>query len=120
LEGSIWDVALDLRKGSPTFLEWYGIELSAENKLQLLIPKGFAHGFSVLSDTATVLYKCDELYHPESEAGVQYIDNQLNIDWKIPKDKEIISKKDQLLPELAEAVHNFEFRVNNPNKEENR
>ena len=107
LEGTIYDVAVDLRKGSPTYLKVFGIELSAENKKQLFIPKGFAHGFSVLSDQAVVMYKCDQFYHKESEGGIIYNDPQLNIDWKIPVDKMIVSEKDIHLPTLENA--NFDF-----------
>ncbi len=98
LEGAIYDIAVDLRKGSSTFGQWFGIEINAENNLQLLIPKGFGHGFSVLSDTATVFYKCDELYHPESERGIRYDDKSLGIDWKIPLDRISVSEKDMKLP----------------------
>jgi dTDP-4-dehydrorhamnose 3,5-epimerase len=100
IEGSIYDVAVDLRKDSPTYAQWFGIELSAENHLQLLIPKGFAHGFSVLSEFATLYYKCDDYYHPESESGIRYDDPLLAIDWKIDPGKAIISEKDKSLPNL--------------------
>ena len=109
LLGKIYDVALDIRSGSPTFGKWYGLELSDHNKLQLFIPHGFAHGFSVLSDTAVVLYKCDALYHPESEAGIIYNDPHLKIDWNIPAGKEIISAKDKSLPDFSKANYNFIF-----------
>ena len=82
--GKVWDVAVDLRKDSPTFGQWFGVELSAENHRQFFIPRGFAHGFSVLSETAVFTYKCDNLYHPESEGGILFNDPDLNIDWKIP------------------------------------
>ena len=109
LEGSIWDVAVDLRENSPTFLEWRGIELSSENYLQLLIPGGFAHGFSVLSNTAVVLYKCDELYAPEYEAGIRYNDPEIGLEWKIdPKDR-ILSERDLQLPDFKYAKMNFKF-----------
>ena len=85
LEGKIFDVAVDMRKSSPDFGKWFGIELSNENKKQILIPKGFAHGFSVLSEIAVVMYKCDAYYHPESESGIKFDDKNLNIDWKITK-----------------------------------
>jgi len=109
LEGRIYDVALDIRRGSPTFGQWFGLELNSENKLQLFIPKGFAHGFSVLSETAVVLYKCDEFYQPGSEAGIQCMDPALNIDWKIEPGKEIISAKDLKQPVFENADHNFIF-----------
>lgn len=107
LQGNVYDVAVDLRKNSPTYLDWVGVELSAENKKQFLIPKGFAHGFSVLSETVIFEYKCDEYYHPEAEAGIIYNDPSLNIDWKIEADNIKISPKDLLLPELKEAKMNF-------------
>lgn len=98
IEGSIYDVTVDLRSHSKTYGKWFGFELSAENKIQILIPKGFCHGFSVLSDTATVIYKCDAFYHPESETGIKYNDPELNIDWKLPEDKILVSEKDRKLP----------------------
>lgn len=109
LSGSILDVAVDLRKGSPTYGRSFSLELSAENKLQLLIPKGFAHGYSVLSPTAEVFYKCDAFYDKESEAGLAYNDSTLQIDWQIEKGKEIISDKDMLQPSFANCKNNFEY-----------
>jgi dTDP-4-dehydrorhamnose 3,5-epimerase len=109
MEGKIFDVAVDVRKGSPTFGKWFGIELSADNKKQLLIPKGFAHGFSVLSETAVVFYKCDEFYAPETDAGILYNDADLNIDWQIPSDKVLVSEKDSKLPSFKNAKNNFEI-----------
>jgi dTDP-4-dehydrorhamnose 3,5-epimerase len=109
LSGSIFDVAVDLRKNSPTYGQWYGIELSADNHLQLLIPKGFAHGFSVLSGQADILYKCDDFYAPEYEGGINCMDSFLNIDWKIPTEKAIISSRDTSMPSFENAVHNFIF-----------
>ena len=94
LEGKILDVAVDLRKESETYGQWVAVELSADNKKQLYIPRGFAHGFSVLSETASVLYKCDNFYHKEAEAGILYNDPDLNIDWQIAKEAMIISDKD--------------------------
>ena len=108
LEGKIFDVALDMRKSSADFGKWFGIELSNENKKQLLIPKGFAHGFSVLSETAVVLYKCDTYYHPESESGIRFDDKNLNIDWKITKGKEIVSDKDSVLPNFNDSDYYFD------------
>lgn len=110
LEGKIYDVAVDIRKNSPTFGKWFGVELSAENKNQLLIPQGFAHGFSVLSETAIVFYKCDEFYAPESDAGIIYNDSELNIDWQIPEDKVILSDKDMQLPDFNSAKNNFSYK----------
>lgn len=109
LSGKILDVAVDIRKGSPTFGQSFIIELSAENKMQLFIPAGFAHGFSVLSDNAEVLYKCDSFYSKDAEGGIIYKDETLNIDWKIPHDKMIISEKDLALPLFAEAKNNFVY-----------
>lgn len=102
LEGAIWDVAVDLRKDSKTYGRWYGVELSAENKLQLLVPRGFAHGYAVLSETAEVLYKCDNAYHKMSEGGVRYDDPELNIDWKIDLRNALVSEKDLVQPLLRE------------------
>jgi len=109
LQGTILDVAVDIRKGSPTFGKYFSIELSAENKKQLLIPAGFAHGFSVLSETAVVFYKCDTLYNKESEAGIIYNDDSLNIDWKIPAGKEIVSGKDLAQAQFKDCRNNFEY-----------
>ena len=105
--GKIYDIAVDIRKSSPTFGQWQGIELSAENKKQLMIPKGFAHGFSVLSETAIVMYKCDSFYNPDAERGINFKDHELNIDWKIPENDAIVSAKDRVLPDLKEAEMNF-------------
>jgi dTDP-4-dehydrorhamnose 3,5-epimerase len=107
LEGSIYDVAVDIRKGSPTFGKWFGVELSSENKKQLLVPQGFAHGFSVLSPTAVVFYKCDNLYNPASEGGILYNDPSLNIDWKVEPGKAVLSEKDKLHPLLKDIITNF-------------
>ena len=109
VEGSIYDVAVDVRKGSPTFGKWIGVELSAENKRQLLIPHGFAHGFSVLSSTAVVQYKCDAYYSPSSEGGIRFDDPELGIDWQIPGDQAKVSDKDQLLPPFQQANFNDAF-----------
>lgn len=108
-EGEVMDVVVDVRKGSPMYGKAFTIILSAENKKQLLVPKGFAHGYAVLSPTAEVFYKCDSFYHKESEGGVIYNDPALNIDWGIPLDKAIISEKDIKLKPLAEAEHDFIF-----------
>jgi len=109
LEGRIWDVAVDIRKGSPTFGKYFGIELSGRNKLQILVPRGFAHGFSVLSEFASVLYKCDDFYHRECEGSIIYNDPVLQIDWKIPDEKMILSEKDHAHPLLADAKNNFQY-----------
>jgi dTDP-4-dehydrorhamnose 3,5-epimerase len=104
LYGSILDVVVDLRKNSPTFNQTFSIELSAEKKNALLVPKGFAHGFSVLSEYAEVLYKCDALYNKQSEGGLLYNDPSLNINWKIPAGKEVVSDKDQMNPLFADLA----------------
>lgn len=109
LEGNILDVVVDLRRGSPSFGKSFSIELSAENKKQLLIPKGFAHGYSVLSATSEVFYKCDAFYNKESESGISPTDDLLNIDWKIPKHKMIISPKDLQLPLLDKSLGLFKY-----------
>lgn len=96
--GKVWDVAVDLRQGSSTYGEWFGVELSDENHLQFLIPRGFAHGFSVLSPTAIFSYKCDNLYDKQAEGGIIYNDPTLTIDWKVPVGEMIVSDKDLLLP----------------------
>lgn len=109
LEGAISDVAIDIRKGSPAYGKAYAIELSAENKLQILIPRGFAHGFSVISETAVVLYKCDAPYDKSYEKGLLYNDPQLNINWRIPENKIILSEKDKINPLLADFESPFIF-----------
>lgn len=105
--GRVWDVAVDLRKNSPTYGRWHGVELTDENHLQFLIPRGFAHGFSVLSETAIFTYKCDNLYHPEADGGILFNDLDLGIDWKIPADKMILSAKDTKHPLLKIAQVEF-------------
>jgi dTDP-4-dehydrorhamnose 3,5-epimerase len=111
LEGVIYDVVLDLRKGSPAFGKWFGLELSAENKRQLYIPQGFAHGFSVLSEQTSILYKCDNFYHPHSEGGVLYNDPTLGIDWKIDAAGATVSDKDRVLPTFDRVETNFVYQV---------
>jgi dTDP-4-dehydrorhamnose 3,5-epimerase len=112
IQGKVYDVAVDCRKGSPTFGQSFGTELSADNKLQFYIPKGFAHGFSVLSETAIFSYKCDSFYHPAADRGISYNDPALGINWGIDSSKAIISGKDQLLPLFADAEMNFKFDSN--------
>jgi dTDP-4-dehydrorhamnose 3,5-epimerase len=107
ISGSIIDVVVDIRRGSPTFGKCYSIELSGENKLQLLIPKGFAHGFSVLSSEVIVNYKCDNFYQPDAERGILYNDPKLNIDWKIDIVHALVSAKDKVNPLFANAEMNF-------------
>ena len=94
VRGTVLDVAVDIRLGSPTYGKHVAVELSEHNHRQLFIPRGFAHGFSVLSDIAIFQYKCDNFYHPESDAGISILDSDLGIDWRIPSDKAILSEKD--------------------------
>jgi dTDP-4-dehydrorhamnose 3,5-epimerase len=107
LQGGIMDVAVDLRKNSPTFGKHFGIHLSAENKKQLFVPQGFAHGFSVLSETAVVMYKCDQFYNKQSEGGIRYDDPTLNIDWGMDLADAIVSEKDLILPDFANCNSQF-------------
>lgn len=100
--GEVLDVALDLRPDSHSFGKHVAVRLSADNKRQLFLPKGFAHGFSVLSERALFSYKCDEFYHPEADGGILLTDKQLNIDWLIPQEKMILSEKDKRQPKLSE------------------
>ncbi len=104
VNGKILDVVVDLRKDSKTFKKVFSVELSDENGLQLLVPKGFAHAFVVLSETALVAYKCDELYAPAHDGGLLYNDPDLNIDWRLPADELIVSDKDKKLPTLKEYL----------------
>jgi dTDP-4-dehydrorhamnose 3,5-epimerase len=105
--GEIYDVAVDIRRSSKTFKQWYGVSLNSENKTQFFIPKGFAHGFSVLSDIAVIQYKCDNLYNPELERGISLRDPELGIDWKVGDLKPIISDRDLKNPIFKEADNNF-------------
>lgn len=107
VQGKVFDVAVDLRKNSPTFGKWYGLELDEHNKKQLFIPRGFAHGFSVLSETAIFTYKCDNLYSKESERSINPFDPELGIDWMLEKGNAIVSEKDQVAPSFAAAEMNF-------------
>jgi dTDP-4-dehydrorhamnose 3,5-epimerase len=109
LEGKILDVAVDIRKGSPTFGQHFSLELSAENKKQLFLPAGFAHGFSVLSEIAVVMYKCDGFYNKEHEGGIRYDAPELGIDWQIEKGREIVSGKDLDLPGLNDCLNTFQY-----------
>lgn len=102
LEGKVWDVAVDLREDSPTFGKWFGVELTPENKLQLYVPRGFGHGFSVISDNAVFAYKCDNFYNKESEGSVKYNDKNLQIDWKLDEKDMILSEKDENAPSFAD------------------
>lgn len=107
-KGAIFDVAVDIRKGSPTFGKWFGIELSADNKKQLLIPKGFAHGFMTLTDNVEVQYKVDELYAPECDRGIIWNDPVIGIEWPI-EITPVLSAKDEKAPHLEETENNFIF-----------
>ena len=109
IEGTVLDVVVDLREGSPTYGQSYEIELSAENKRQLFVPRGFAHGYVVLSETAEFFYKCDNFYNKESEGGLIYNDSQLNIDWKVDLSKAQLSEKDLILPVLGKHHGSFTF-----------
>lgn len=107
LEGEILDVAVDLRKDSPTYGQHFSVLLSAENKKQLMVPHGFAHGFSVLSETASVIYKVDQLYHKDSERGIRFDDPTLAIDWQLNADEVIVSDKDLILPSFNDIDWTF-------------
>ena len=107
IEGEVLDVAVDLRKDGPTYGQWYSVLLSAENHRQFFIPRGFAHGFSVLSPTAIFAYKCDNLYHPEADGGLMLNDPTLNIDWQLPEDQMILSDKDKNHPFLKDLDNPF-------------
>ncbi|MGP1621512.1 MAG: dTDP-4-dehydrorhamnose 3,5-epimerase [Candidatus Cryptobacteroides sp.] len=111
VEGAVLDVAVDIRQGSPTFGKHIAVELSGENHLQLFIPRGFAHGFSVLSETVLFQYKCDNFYNPLSEGAVIWNDEDLDINWRIPDDKIILSPKDTLHPKLKECNDLFDYYV---------
>ena len=103
LDGEVLDIAVDIRPDSATYGQYEAIVLSGENKKQFFVPRGFAHGFLVLSDTATFFYKCDNFYNKESEGGIIYNDSSLNIDWQLPSEDLIISEKDKVLPPLDNA-----------------
>lgn len=107
-KGSIYDVAVDIRKGSVTYGEWFGIELTAENKKQLLVPKGFAHAFMTLTDDVEVQYKVDELYSPENDRGIVWNDPDIGIEWPISI-KPVLSGKDEKAPQLKDADNNFTY-----------
>lgn len=106
LHGRVLDVAVDIRKNSPTFGKYVAVELSEENKRQLFIPRGFLHGFSVLSDTAVFAYKCDNLYAPHAEFGIRFDDPDIGIDWRVPHDKIITSAKDNIAKGLKDVPDN--------------
>ena len=100
--GTVLDVAVDIRKGSPTFGQHVAVELTEENHRQLFVPRGFAHGFAVLSEIAVFQYKCDEFYHPEADGGISILDSSLGIVWRIPNEKAILSEKDSKLAFLKD------------------
>jgi dTDP-4-dehydrorhamnose 3,5-epimerase len=107
-KGAIFDVAVDIRHGSPSYGKWFGIELTADNKKQLLIPKGFAHGFMTLTDDVEVQYKCDELYAPECDGGILWNDPEIGIEWPMHI-QPVLSAKDEKAPLLKESKHNFVY-----------
>ena len=111
VKGAVLDVAVDIRKGSPTYGQHVAVELSEDNHRQFFISKGFAHGFSVLSETAVFQYKCDEFYHPEADAGISILDDSLGIDWRVPITKAILSQKDTKHPLLKDFDSPFEFFI---------
>lgn len=112
VEGTVLDIAVDIRRGSPTFGRYVAVELSAENHRQLFIPRGFAHGFAVLSEKAVFQYKCDNYYAPQSEGAIAWNDPAIGIDWRIPADKVILSAKDMAHPLLAECDELFDYNEN--------
>ncbi|MBE6174681.1 MAG: dTDP-4-dehydrorhamnose 3,5-epimerase [Rikenellaceae bacterium] len=112
VEGTVLDIAVDIRRGSPTFGRYVAVELSAENHRQLFIPRGFAHGFAVLSEKAVFQYKCDNYYAPQSEGAIAWNDPAIGIDWRIPADKVILSAKDMAHPLLAECEELFDYNEN--------
>ena len=109
VKGAVLDVAVDIRKGSPTFGKHVAVELSEKNRRQLFIPRGFAHGFSVLSDTAIFQYKCDSLYAPQSEGAIAWDDPDIGIDWQIPADAVLLSAKDKAHPRLKDATELYDY-----------
>lgn len=109
VRGRVLDVAVDIRKGSPTYGRHVAVELSEDNHLQFFIPRGFAHGFAVLSDEAVFQYKCDNYYAPEADGGISIVDPELNIDWQIPVEEAILSEKDTRHPLLRDFDSPFEY-----------
>ncbi|MDE5998331.1 MAG: dTDP-4-dehydrorhamnose 3,5-epimerase [Muribaculaceae bacterium] len=114
VKGAVLDVAVDIRKGSPTYGQHVAVELTEDNHRQFFIPRGFAHGFAVLSDIAIFQYKCDNYYHPEADGGISIIDKDLSIDWKIDSNKAILSDKDLKHPTLKDFESPFEYRIQTP------
>lgn len=111
IKGKVLDVAVDIRKGSPTFGKYVAVELSEDNHRQFFVPRGFAHGFAVLSDEAVFQYKCDNYYNKESEGSIAWNDESLSIDWKIDMDKVILSEKDKNSKPLAQADYLFDYNT---------
>ena len=111
VKGAVLDVAVDIRKGSPTFGKHVAVELTEENHTQFFVPRGFAHGFAVLSETAVFQYKCDEFYHPEADGGISILDTSLGIDWKIPTEKALLSEKDTKHALLKDFDTPFDINV---------
>ena len=111
VKGAVLDVAVDIRKGSPTYGQHVAVELTEDNHRQFFIPKGYAHGFAVLSETAVIQYKCDEFYHPEADGGISILDDSLGIDWRIPVDKAILSEKDTKHPLLKDFDSPFDVNI---------
>lgn len=111
VQGAVLDVAVDIRRGSPTFGRYVAVELTAENKRQLFVPRGFAHGFSVLSGEAVFQYKCDNLYAPQSEGAIAWNDPAIGIDWRIAPEDVILSTKDSSHPMLCDAVDLFDYNI---------
>ncbi|MBQ9524357.1 MAG: dTDP-4-dehydrorhamnose 3,5-epimerase [Bacteroidaceae bacterium] len=111
VKGAVLDVAVDIRKGSPTYGQHVAIELSEQNRLQFFIPHGFAHGFSVLSETAVFQYKCDNFYAPQADGGISILDQSLGIDWRIPVESAILSEKDTKHQLLRDFDSPFEYNV---------
>ena len=112
VKGAVLDVAVDIRKGSPTYGQHVAVELTEDNHKQFFVPRGFAHGFAVLSETAVFQYKCDEFYHPEADGGISIIDDSLGIDWRIPTDKALLSEKDTKHAMLKDFESPFDINVN--------
>lgn len=110
-KGRVIDVAVDIRKGSPTYGKYVSVELTEDNHLQFFIPRGFAHGFAVLSETAVFQYKCDEFYHPEADGGISILDDTLGIDWKIPAENVNLSEKDTKHPLLKDFDTPFDIHI---------
>ena len=111
VKGAVLDVAVDIRKGSPSYGKHVAVELTQDNHRQFFVPRGFAHGFAVLSETAVFQYKCDNFYHPEADGGINIFDDYLGIDWRIPTDKAILSEKDTRHPLLKDFMSPFDIKV---------